>query len=203
MATPQKQTAESGETALIVIDMLNPYDHEDAAPLAESVAEAVEPIAGLIAAARDRDVPVIFVNDNYGDWNSSPGELAKRAMQGEHPELVEPVLPPDDALFVIKARHTIFYETPLNYLLTQLGAHSVVLAGQVTEQCVLYSALDAYIRHLQVVIPEDAVACIHDDLAEAALRMMERNMGARIVESGDLDAVFAGPSGDSGGRRAG
>ncbi|MEU2823460.1 isochorismatase family protein [Streptomyces bacillaris] len=50
------------------------------------------------------------------------------------------------AFFVVKARHSIFYETPLSYLLSQLGADHVVLCGQVTEQCVLYSALDAHIR---------------------------------------------------------
>lgn len=57
----------------------------------------------------------------------------------------------------------------------------MILCGQVTEQCVLHSALDAYIRHLRVTIPDDAVAHIHADLAEAALRMTERNMGAAIA----------------------
>ena len=176
--------------ALIVVDMLNTYDHEDADALTESVADAVEPIAGLVEAAGERELPVIYVNDNFGDWNSSPGELAERALDGARPDLVEPVLPPDDALFVIKARHTIFYETPLNYLLTQIGADAVVLAGQVTEQCILYSALDAYVRHLDVRIPRDAVAHIHEDLADAACKMMSRNMGATIAPAADLDALF-------------
>ncbi len=61
-----------------------------------------------------------------------------------------------------------------------------MLCGQVTEQCVLYSALDAHIRHLRVTVPRDAVAHIHSDLADAALRMMERNMGARITPTDDV-----------------
>jgi nicotinamidase-related amidase len=193
MATPGKQGGERAGTALIVVDMLNPYEHEEADALAESVVGAVEPIAALVAEARDRELPVVYVNDNYGDWNSSPGELAERAMDGAHPELVEPLLPPDDAMFVIKARHTIFYETPLNYLLTQLGVEEIVLAGQVTEQCILYSALDAYVRHLAVRVPRDCVAHIHADLAGAALEMMERNMDARISDASDLDALFPQP----------
>jgi nicotinamidase-related amidase len=52
----------------------------------------------------------------------------------------------------------------------------VVLCGQVTEQCVLYSALDAHTRNFEVTVVRDAVAHIHADLADAALRMMERNM---------------------------
>ena len=60
-----------------------------------------------------------------------------------------------------------------------------MLVGQVTEQCVLYSALDAHIRHLRVCVPRDAVAHIHPDLADAALRMMELNMDADVVDSSD------------------
>jgi nicotinamidase-related amidase len=139
----------------------------------------------LIARAREDDVPIVYINDNYGDWNSSAEELAERACDGERPDLVEPIMPPDGVSFVIKARHSVFYETPLEYLLDQLGAGRLVMTGQVTEQCILYSALDAYVRHFHVAVPRDAVAHIHEDLADAALRMMERNMGAEIIDSAE------------------
>lgn len=100
---------------------------------------------------------------------------------------MEPLLPDGDSLFVVKARHSIFYETPLTYLLSQLDVSRVVLCGQVTEQCVLYSALDAHIRHLAVTVADDAVAHIHQDLARAALRMMERNMDASIRKASAVD----------------
>lgn len=169
--------------ALIVIDMLNPYEHEDADTLAASVAETVDPIRSLLEAAADGDVDVIYVNDNYGDWNSSQEELARRALDGRHPELVEPLLPPDASSFVIKARHSVFYGTPLEHLLHERGIDHVTLCGQVTEQCVLYSALDAYVRRFELSVVADAVAHIDRSLADAALRMMERNMRAQIVES--------------------
>ncbi len=95
-------------------------------------------------------------------------------------------MPDEDSLFVLKARHSIFFETPLHYLLQEQGVDQLVLAGQVTEQCVLYSALDAHIRHFEVIVPQDAVAHIHEDLARAALRMMKQNMGARVCTSEDL-----------------
>ena len=172
-------------TALLVIDMLNPYDHDEAEELTESVEGVVGKIRELIREARETDVPIVYVNDNYGDWNSSAEELAERACDGKRPDLVEPILPPDGANFVIKARHSVFYETPLEYLLDQLGAARLVMTGQVTEQCILYSALDAYVRHFEVCVPRDAVAHIHEDLAQASLRMMERNMGAEIVDAAD------------------
>jgi nicotinamidase-related amidase len=179
-------TPMAGRTGLIVVDMLNPYEHEDAEPLTRGVERIVEPLSRLIARARDDAVELIYVNDNYGDWNSSQEELARRACEGARPDLVEPLLPPDDADFVVKARHTIFYMTPLEYLLGQKDIDRIVLTGQVTEQCILYSALDAYVRHLQVVVPPDCVASIHEDLADAALKMMGRNMRAELTPAADV-----------------
>src|SRR5215212_9486758 len=173
-------------SAVIVVDMLNPYDHEDADVLAASVERVIEPISELVERARSARAEVIYVNDNYGDWNSSSEELAQRALKGARPDLVEPLLPPEGADFVIKARHTIFYMTPLEYLLGQNEIDHLVLAGQVTEQCILYSALDAYVRHLDVSIPRDGVAHIHESLADAAIEMMRRNMGAEISSCAEL-----------------
>lgn len=173
-------------SALIVVDMVNTYDHPDADLLIPAVRTALPNIARLIARARSEHIPVIYANDNFGEWRSHHGEIIERTLAGRNAELVEPVLPDDDSLFVVKARHSIFYETPMSYLLSQLDADRVVLCGQVTEQCVLYSALDAHIRHLHVTVPRDAVAHIHSDLADAALHMMERNMGARITSADDV-----------------
>jgi nicotinamidase-related amidase len=176
---------EARRSALVVVDMLNPYDHEDAEPLTQSVEQIVEPLAALVARARDHDVEIVYVNDNYGDWNSSQEQLAEAAIRGARPDLVEPVLPPDDASFVIKARHSIFYGTPLEYLLSEKSVDHVVLAGQVTEQCILYSALDAYVRRLTVSVPRDGVAHIEEHLAEAAFEMMESNMRAELAPCGE------------------
>jgi nicotinamidase-related amidase len=174
------------KSALVVVDMLNSYEHDDAERLTKSVATIIEPVTELIARAEDEGVEIIYVNDNYGDWNSSSEELAQRALEGARPDLVEPLLPPEGVDFVIKARHTIFYMTPLEYLLGQKEIDHLVLVGQVTEQCILYSALDAYVRHFQVTVPRDGVACIHDELADAAIEMMERNMDAEITSCADV-----------------
>jgi nicotinamidase-related amidase len=176
-----------GRTALIVIDMLTTYDFEDAEKVAPAVEKTLPQIAGLIERAIGDDVLTVYVNDNYGDWHSNRDSLLEQALGGEHPELVEPIAPSDDSLFVFKARHSIFFQTPLEYLLGQKDVDRVVLTGQVTEQCILYSALDAYIRHLRVVVPRDAVASIHPHLAEASLELMQRNMRAEIVDAADVD----------------
>ncbi|GGV21749.1 isochorismatase [Streptomyces spectabilis] len=182
-------TASSGTGALsavIVIDMINMYDHEDAERLLPSARRVVPVVADLLAAARAQGAPVVYANDNFGQWRSHHGEIVDAALAGPHADLVAPIVPDDEALFVVKARHSIFYETPLSYLLWELGVRHVVLCGQVTEQCVLYSALDAHIRHLDVTVVSDAVASIHPELADAALEMMRTNMGARVVRAQDV-----------------
>jgi nicotinamidase-related amidase len=173
-------------TALLVIDMLNAYGHADAERLTTSVEQVLPAISRTIERAAAGDALTIYVNDNFGAWTSNRDTLVEKAMAGEFAHLVEPILPTDDALFVVKARHSAFYQTPLEYLLSQQEVDHVVMVGQVTEQCILYSALDAYIRHLRVTIPRDAVACIHEDLAEAALRMMEVNMDAEILDAEEI-----------------
>jgi nicotinamidase-related amidase len=171
--------------ALIVVDMLNSYDFEGADALVESAADAVPVIAGLIERARQEGVDVIYVNDNYGHWNSSRQELVSIAKEGAHPELVEPLEPDDDIMFVVKARHSIFYQTPVEFLLSEQEIDHLVLTGQVTEQCILYSALDAYVRDLEVTVVHDAVAHIDSELGQGALELMKRNMNAEIVRARD------------------
>lgn len=170
-------------TALLVVDMLNRYEHEDAEPLRDSVRAVVPAIADLVARAKDDGTPIVYVNDNHGDWTMGRGGLTRWALGGKDPALVEPIAPPKDVPFLVKARHSAFYATQLEYLLRDQDVDRVILVGQVTEQCILYTALDAYIRHFDIVVPRDAVAHIDEQLAEAALRMMETNMRAEVLDA--------------------
>jgi nicotinamidase-related amidase len=169
-------------TALIVIDMINPYDHKDADALTKNVEDIVAPLHDLLGRARGRDdIRLLYVNDNYGDFSATSRDLIDRAVQGRRPDLIEPIRPAGDCAFLTKVRHSAFYATPLEYVLQREQADTVILTGQVTEQCVLYTALDAYVRHLAIKIPRDGVAHIDPQLGEAALQMMQRNMRAEIV----------------------
>jgi nicotinamidase-related amidase len=98
---------------------------------------------------------------------------------------VQPIAPREPVPFVAKGRHSIFYQTAVDHLLRTKGVQRIVLTGQVTEQCILYSALDAYIRGYDISVPPDAVAHIDSELANAALAMMERNMHADLAPAAD------------------
>jgi nicotinamidase-related amidase len=171
--------------ALIVVDMLNSYDHPDAEPLKESVANVVPVIAALVKRARDAGVTTVYVNDCHEDWSAHRSDIAASALAGTAPELVAPLIPADDMPFIIKARHSIFYGTSLEYMLRQEKISRLVLTGQVTEQCILYSALDAYVRRFELAVVRDGVAHIDSTLADAALEMMDRNMSAHVVYGDD------------------
>lgn len=177
------------ETALIVIDMLNTYDHDGGDALAESVREALPQIVELRDQANERDdVLLIYSNDNYDEWHAGRHDLVEQAMQGKHPELVEPIAPDHPLPFIPKGRHSVFYQTAIDHVLKIQEVKQVVMVGQVTEQCILYSALDAYLRGFELVVPRDAVAHIDDELADAALKMMERNLHAELTPAAQVFA---------------
>lgn len=172
--------------ATLVIDMLSPYDHEDGDALAEQARGRIDAIKTLIDATMAHDdAQLVYVNDNFDDFTATSKDIGEDAMQGRHPDLVEPILPPKGAFFVQKVRHSAFYESGLNHLLHVMDAQQVIIAGQVTEQCVIYSALDAYIRGFDVSIVTDACVPLEDHLGEAALEMMEKNMKATLVRDAD------------------
>jgi nicotinamidase-related amidase len=170
------------EKALIVTDMLNTYDHEDGEQLAESVRDKLDCIVALHEMARhDPNTLIVYVNDNHDAWEAGREDLIEQALAGKHPELVEPIAPYERVPFIVKGRHSIFYETAVEHLLREHDVKRLVLCGQVTEQCILYSSLDAYMRGFDVTVPPDAVAHIDPQLAEAALKMMERNLHADVA----------------------
>lgn len=172
------------DTAVLVIDMMNTYRHPDAEKLTPHVAEIIDPLADLVSRTRERDdVELIYVNDNYGDFTAEFSDLVQSALDGDRPDLVEPIVPQKGCRLMTKVRHSAFYATSLAYLLSQLEPQRVILTGQVTEQCILYTALDAYVRHFPVVVPPDAVAHIDPELSDAALTMMRSNMDAEILSA--------------------
>jgi nicotinamidase-related amidase len=170
------------DTALFVIDMMNSYDHKDAEELIPNVEQIIDPLSRLLRRAHQReDVDVVYINDNYGDFTANFADVVESACGGRRPDLVDPIVPTKDCRVMTKVRHSAFYATPAAYLLRRLETKRLILTGQVTEQCILYTALDAYVRHFPVVIPTDAVAGIDSNLGDAALRMMEQNMSAELT----------------------
>jgi nicotinamidase-related amidase len=174
------------DTAVLVVDMMNSYGHPDAELLIPNVERIIDPITDLVRRARDGDgVDLVYVNDNYGDFTAGFSDIVKAACEGARPDLVDPIAPSQDSRVLTKVRHSAFYATSVAYLLRRLETKRLILVGQVTEQCILYTALDAYVRHIPIVVPTDAVAGIDAELGAAALKMMQANMGAELTTAAE------------------
>jgi nicotinamidase-related amidase len=159
-----------------LIDVINDLDFEGSEKMLPYALEAADRIAELKARAKQIDIPVIYVNDNFGHWRSDFKEVADYCSREGKPgrKLVERLRPEDDDYFVLKPRHSGFYDTTLGTLLRHLGAHRLILTGFSGHMCVLLTAADAYMREFELYVPEDCTASPeteHNDIALAYMRM--------------------------------
>lgn len=170
---------------LVVVDMISPWDFEGADEVATGSADAV---AAINRAREGGSMRVVHANDFHGGFHGSREKAFELAMAGRRPDLVAPLEPAPEEDFIHKGQHSAFYGTPLAHLLELCEAEVVYLAGQVAEQCVLYTALDAHVRGYRVVVITDAILAREESLGNAALRMIETNMGGALISSRELFA---------------
>jgi nicotinamidase-related amidase len=170
---------------LLIVDMISDYAFPDAEQVVANVEKAVPAIRRAREIADAADVRVVYVNDILDDWRCSRSDTVRRGLEGERPDLVEPIAPRDDDAFFFKGRHSTFYGTLLAHYLSTAETERVVFAGQVTEQCILYSAHDAHVREYDVTILRDAVASLDNEMGQAALEMLRENIHAEIVDTDD------------------
>ena len=79
------------DVTVLVIDMMNAYQHPDAELLIPNVAKIIEPLTDLIARVRERDdVDLVYLNDNYGDFTAEPSDIVRSALAGERPDCRRP-----------------------------------------------------------------------------------------------------------------
>lgn len=146
--------------ALIVIDMISGWDFPDASRLLPHAAAIAPRIAALKARCRRAGVPVIYANDNRGQWRSDFRQVVREALSknGAGARIAQQLAPDDDDYFVLKPKHSAFFATPLDLLLQHLKASRLIVTGVASDQCVVNTVADARMRDYEVVVPEDCVA---------------------------------------------
>jgi nicotinamidase-related amidase len=160
--------------ALLLIDFINPLDFPQAQDLAAPALEAARNARELARTARRHGVPVIYVNDNFGRWQSDFPAMVTRLRQGRGPSasIARLLRPQRGDLTVLKPMHSAFFGTPLDILLEKIGVRSLLIAGLATDICIQLSAADAFLRGLKVHAPEDCTAAATAGKKEAALAYM-------------------------------
>jgi nicotinamidase-related amidase len=152
---------------------------------------AARRIAALKKRLRARGVPTIYVNDNFGRWQSDFKKQVERCVSDEclGAPIARFLIPSEDDYFVLKPKHSGFYSTSLDVLLSYLGARKLIIAGFAADICVLFTANDAYMRDYELVVPSDCVASETAAANRNACRQMKRFLRADIRSSRMLRPV--------------
>jgi nicotinamidase-related amidase len=169
--------------ALLLVDLLNDFEHENADRLLESFRARQEGMVRALGRARADGVPVIYANDTYGAWDGDRARLVRQALDGRGGELLEPLAPQEDDRFVVKPRYSAFDKTPLELILGELETERILLAGASTEGCVAQTAIDGRELGFKITVLAGACATVDERLEQVALDYLESVVGVRI-ESG-------------------
>lgn len=173
---------DKSDVALLLIDVINDLEFPEGERLLEFAIPMARRVAALKARARTAGVPVIYVNDNFGRWRSDLNAQVEHCLRdGARGRPVTELLRPDHLdYFVLKPKHSGFFSTTLDTLLRYLGVKTVILTGLATNICVLFTANDAYMRDLQLLVPADCVAANTPELNAQALEQI------RVVLKADI-----------------
>ncbi|MBB6732035.1 cysteine hydrolase family protein [Cohnella zeiphila] len=213
-AQPQRLTLDLARSAIVVVDMQNDFCAPggwlssigvDTSPLLAPV----EPLGRLLPALRRTGVPVIWLNwGNREDrMNLSPSVLHVYDPDGEGRGIGSPLpasgsrvlekgswgaalasglVPGAEDIQVDKYRMSGFWDTPLDSILRNLGAMTLLFAGVNLDQCVMHTLQDAVCLGYDAVLLEDCCATSSPSFcADAALYNIKQCYGF-VAGSGDL-----------------
>jgi len=183
-SAPDKSNA-----ALLLIDVISDFDFPEGEQLLRLAMPVGKNIARLKQRAKAAGIPSIYVNDNFGRWQSDFKKIVAHCRRegGRGKPFVELLLPDTDDYFVLKPKHSGFYSTTLSLLLTHLGATNLILTGIAGNNCVLFTANDAYMRDFKLFIPADCVVSNTEEENQHALKQMKTVLKADVSPSTDLD----------------
>ena len=180
---------DKSNVALLLIDVINALDFDGGEELLRHALPMARRLAELKRRAKEAGVPVIYVNDNFGKWQSDFNKILEHCLEegARGRPVAELLRPEEDDYFVLKPKHSGFFSTTLDILLDYLEARTLVLTGLTGDICVLFTAHDAYMRDFHLVIPSDCVASNDPRENEYTLRKMRRLLDADIRPSNELD----------------
>jgi len=172
-------------TALLLIDVINDLAFEGSAALVSHAEPMASRLATLKRRASDAGVPTIYINDNFGRWRSdfrkTVAHCTSRSSPGRRVSLRLKSTSRD--YFVLKPKHSGFFDTTLDTLLEMLRIRRVILTGIVGNICVLFTANDAYMRELKIFAPADCIVSNTAADNDHALRQISTVLKGHIAES--------------------
>jgi nicotinamidase-related amidase len=190
---------DTAPVALLLIDVINDMEFDGGDALFLHALPMSEKLAQLRSRAKRAGVPTIYINDNWGKWHSDLNALLKHCLEDDvrGKPIVQRLKPDDDDYFVLKPKSSGFYGTTLDLLLAHLKTKTVILTGVAGNICVQFTANDAYMRGLNIIVPADCIASNDRERNERALEEMRDVLKAQTPARGaDLDLAALMQEGD-------
>lgn len=180
---------DKSKVALLLIDVISDFEFEDGEKLFKNALPMAKKLAVLRKKAKAAGVPVVYVNDNFGKWQSNFNNLLDHACHEKvrGSEIAKLLKPDDNDYFVLKPKHSGFYSTTLDILLEYLQCETLILTGVTTDICILFTANDAYMRDFNLIVPSDCVAAVEKTEHRHALKHIERIHKADTRVSNKID----------------
>ncbi|UTR15797.1 cysteine hydrolase [Salipaludibacillus sp. LMS25] len=174
--------------ALVFVDMISDFSFKDGDKLFPHTFMAAQKMAQLKAGAKKLNIPTLYVNDNYGRWQSDFPGIVEEMKQSEQGKKIINLLQPDnDDYFILKPQYSAFFMTPLELLLDYLNVKSLIICGVAGNRCIHFTANDAYMRGYKLYIPSDCTASNSQEENDEALHLMAHVLKATIQPSEELD----------------
>src|SRR3978361_1644206 len=172
--------------ALLLIDVLTTFNFPDGQAILQNALVMRDALVKLKTRAREFAIPVLYVNDNFGDWRSEKEVLMGRCPEAKGAQFVRPLLPESEDYFVLKPMHSAFYMTPLEVLLQHLQVETLILTGLTSNSCITATAHDANMRGFEIYIPADCSCARNREEHSQALTQLEAIAGANLRRSTSL-----------------
>ena len=180
---------EKSGVALLLIDAINDLEFEGGGNLLKPALRMAQHLRRLKLRSSALGIPAVYVNDNFGRWSSDFRVLIDHCLRVDvrGRPIAELLQPEKNDYFVLKPKHSGFFSTTLELLLKFLGASTLILGGMTTDNCVLFTASDAFLREYHLFVPADCVAASSARSHRASLQHMRRVLQADIRNSTALN----------------
>jgi nicotinamidase-related amidase len=180
---------DSCPVVLLLVDVLNDVDFPGYSQLLKSINSIGKNISVLKQRCKEAGIPVIYVNDNRGKWRSDFSAVLSHCLRQDSPgcPMVSQLIPDASDYIVLKPKHSVFYATPLDTLFSYLKVKTVILAGLIINACILSTAMELYVRDLDVYVPSDCVAAPIKRAHRYALELMNISFNADTTSSAKLN----------------
>jgi nicotinamidase-related amidase len=169
-----------------VIDVLTTFHFPDGKAILHNALSIRDALVNLKARARKLGIPVLYVNDNFGDWRSEKEVLIGRCLESIGAEFVRPLVADSEDYFVLKPLHSAFYMTPLEVLLRHLQVETLILTGLTSAGCLTATAHDANMRGFDLFLPSDCSCARAAYEHRQALSQLKVNAAAKVLTASSL-----------------